>query len=268
MATIRDIPHTLLGDRRPGDDDWHATLDTGGCAFLLDHQVAGRPVLPGAVHVEIGLAVNPAGGWLRDIRLRKLLPLNADPARQRELRVSVDGQRLTVSARRSGTDRWTVHADTVLKPERPGELPAPLSASEIQDRCPNWRHGARFYRDHERTGNSWRGAFRGIVGLWNGDGEALARLRPFDADGFRFHPAGLDACLQLATVVLPNGGSCGVVLASIDKVTLYRAEASGALWAHARRSSDGLRADITVFDAFGTAVAELNGVRAQPLTAS
>ncbi len=280
-----DLPepgtHPMLGagqgDRQGDREQWLGSLDPDTCAFLLDHRVRGRSVLPGAVHLELGLAVARRLGIdaeLLEVELRELLLLD-DSASSWDfaLRVSAEraasARRLTVASRRQGASQWTDHAGMLLAPRAREAAPGTESLEAVQDRCPDWLPGASFYRDYEWAGSSWQGAFRGIAELWRGDGEALARLRPIPAGGFSFHPAALDACLQAAVAVMTLEADRGFVLASIEAMRLYRASVSGPLWAHARArgglAADSLTADIRVLDAHGDVIAELHGVRASQL---
>jgi acyl transferase domain-containing protein/NADPH:quinone reductase-like Zn-dependent oxidoreductase len=259
--------HPLLGQWR--DDRWETVLAGEERTFLSGHRVGGRAVLAGAVQVEFGLALAAGfgSGAVREVDFSRLTEVEEDGT---ELRVCLLGGRVVVTAREGGAGEWAERANMLLddtEATNQTRAPAPLTLAQIRDRCPDWRPGERFYREHERTGNDWRGAFRGIAELWSGNGEALARLRTSPAaDGFRIPPAALDCCLQLTAVVLKPAGDRGFFLRGIDRVRLHRTPVPADLWAHAR-SEDGLSASVAVLTAGGELVAELTGVRTSGLSA-
>jgi natural product biosynthesis luciferase-like monooxygenase protein len=79
----------------------------------------------------------------------------------------------------------------------------------IRGRCPEELSGAEFYRGFNQLGGAALGErFQGIERVWRRDGEALAQVRLLDAlapeaADYSFHPAFLDACLQVFGLTLP-----------------------------------------------------------------
>ncbi|MGK5530462.1 beta-ketoacyl synthase N-terminal-like domain-containing protein [Streptomyces sp. URMC 129] len=269
----------------PGTHHWTVPLDPERHGFLLDHRVAGQPLVPGAAFLELALAT--AGRLLpgsaprvRGVVFREPMLLSDDGPWDQRLRVSAerDGTdwRLAVSGR-SGNGAWTVHAEAALSRRDDGGADDTETPEEIRRRCPRWQAGEAFYRAQAHGGNTWRGAFRSVAELHTGDGEALARIRPAPPGAFVLHPAALDACLQTAVAALPGGaaadaGSRGAVLTAVDRLQVVRPGATGPLWCHARHvpagSGDddtGVRVDLTVYDQAGALVARATGVRARRL---
>ncbi len=257
-------------------------LDRERDRFLLGHRVAGTPVMPGAGFLELALAaahrLTDGHGELREVAFHELLLLDAVEPWDVELRVTAQvdggGWRLEVACRAHTAEEWTCHATAWSGNGRADDAPSTEAVTAIQQRCPDWQAGERFYRDHARAGNTWDGAFRGIVELWRGEGETLARLRRTQGGDFRFHPATLDSCLQAVAAVLhdpEHAGGRGFVLTGVDRLRVHRAQPSATLWSRARlRSTDGETAtvDVTVLEDDGTVVAELTGVRGRRLTTS
>src|SRR5262249_36530727 len=128
--------HPMLGARQGDREQWRGPLDKDACAFLLDHRVRGRSVLPGAAHLELGLAVARRLGIdaeRHEVDPRELLLL-ADPASGAfELRVSAEhagaasARRLTVASRNQGTSQWTDHAGMLLAPRAHQGAPGAVS---------------------------------------------------------------------------------------------------------------------------------------------
>ncbi len=128
-------------------------------------------------------------------------------------------------------------------------------------------------------------AFQGIQHLWQGQGEALAEVRALQAseqagqgrpDGYHFHPAALDACIQVIFGALPAASEHfgspgrGVYLpVEIAEVRLYGAP-TARLWSHAQlveRTPQSITAHVRVFDEAGRLLWEARGLRCQAVGA-
>nr|WP_234391401.1 SDR family NAD(P)-dependent oxidoreductase [Nocardia suismassiliense] len=257
------------------------TLDHQRDRFLLDHRVAGRSVMPGAGFVDAALSAVAEVFPDRPITVERaefvdLLPLDAADLADIELTTSIDSTdrpiRLTVasalrSSARTVNMRATVRSDSI-------ETSTAIDAlAQARGRCTRWQAGEQFYREHARSGNEWAGAFRGITEMWRGSGEVVTSIRAAATEGYRFHPAALDACLQTAFAVMISATKAdgrGGVLVGVEEIQLLAPRIGGPLWCHARTATTNSepRADVTVFDASQTPVARLIGVRARLLSSS
>ncbi|MFD9476267.1 type I polyketide synthase [Streptomyces nojiriensis] len=271
--------HPLLGPEEPASGAgrrWRGPLDRDRHAFLLDHRVSGRPVVPAAAFLELALATAGQAGELRDVELRELLLLDDEEAWDLDLRVSVEGDggdapRMEVASRRGRSTHWTTHATMTLTDTLTGVAPTPVALDALRGRCPDWQAGERFYRDRALEGNDWRGAFRCMAEILRGDGESVVRLRSVPAAGYRIHPGLLDGYLQAALTTAETAGSSGrgFVLLGVGRLRVHRAPDGGELWVHARRrspaSANEVRVDLTVLDGEGSVIAEIDGVRGRSL---
>ena len=233
--------------------------------WLGDHRVHGRAVVPGAFQIAC-----LAGAWrsvmgagpCRIASLTFARPLLAleDGTTAVWTTLSPDGTARLLS--REG-DGWTPHADATLA--RAGDQPAALDLGALRQRC-----------IVEIAPDEWRGrlagigisigpAFVGIRRLWRGDGEALAEVRLPDglaAPAEGFHPALLDACLQVAGGTLPDDLAGEPLLPiGIDRIDLL-GPLAGTLWVHARSAGQGevISTDLTVAAAVGTPLVAIEGL--------
>ncbi|MFI1801860.1 beta-ketoacyl synthase N-terminal-like domain-containing protein [Streptomyces sp. NPDC020379] len=268
--------HPLLGTVGTLPEPWSGRLDGPGADFLVGHQLGDDTVMPGTGYLELMLA---AGQQLfpgrrpevRDAEFSEMLLLT-DDFTEIELQVTArkegDGRRVDVSARPGPDGAWTLHATALLADSaRAGRAPEDLEA--VRRRCAGRQDGEEFYRRHAAAGNRWEGAFRGIAHLWLGDGEALARVRaaPDADDGFCFHPAALDACVQVLAAMADQEGQ-RLVLRGVDRLTVRTPAVPARLWSHVRivsREAEELCADVMVLDNAGSVVAEFTGVRGRIL---
>ncbi|HZE40097.1 MAG TPA: SDR family NAD(P)-dependent oxidoreductase, partial [Stackebrandtia sp.] len=186
----------------------HASLSRRDDAWLGDHVVNGRAVVPGTAFVELAIRAGDAlgCGHLVELNFAEPLVLGPDDRSQIQVRVDepdADGHRpVTVySMAEAAEQTWIRHAA--------GALAASRAASARPDPAVVvWPpHGARpidadeLYAGTARLGYDYGPCFRGITRAWRGDDEIYAEVTlPDDqragAAGFGMHPALLDAALH------------------------------------------------------------------------
>ena len=89
------------------------------------------------------------------------------------------------------------------------------------------------YKEYERVGILYGESHKGILGLYKGNGKALAELQLADQDeGYCLHPGMLDSAIQSAIGVLNDGsGTCELMLPyGIGQCTIYQGT-SKHMWA-------------------------------------
>ena len=198
--------------------------------------------MPAAAYIEMGLATIPASSdvAVTDLAFQSPLVLSNEQEFDRVLQVSVassagGGTAFRIHSRDTaidhGSSEWTLHASgTITRPAAGAALPLePLE--EIRARCPETVSGQEFYRALHEGGLEYGAAFQAIEQLWRVDGEALGQLRlPSDltpgAGVYRFHPALLDACLQVLAAATRLGADAAdrgrvFVPVSVDGVRLH-----------------------------------------------
>jgi acyl transferase domain-containing protein/acyl carrier protein len=269
-AGLETLGHPLLSavTALPGADGLLLTgrLSLRAQPWLADHAITGRPILPGAVFAEFALlalaTAEPTGGRVEELILHAPLVLPEDVGVQ--IRVRADEpdagrhRRFRMYSRPELTDGdWTLHADGTLAPvsgdeaELGGPWP-PLDAVE---------EPIELYPD---DGIAYGPAFRGLRRLWRRDGEVLAEVTlPGETalDGYRIHPALLDAALQPARfLVSGRGGDADDVRLPFawSDLTLHATGASTLRVRVAATGDDTVA--VTAADATGAPVVTLGGL--------
>ncbi|HEX9843644.1 MAG TPA: type I polyketide synthase, partial [bacterium] len=137
--------HPLLGRQQAlatetGKYFWTRTLSVASLPELVDHQVDGLVVLPGAAYLEMLLAAGAAcnaGQSLSGVAFSQALALPADGSLEVQTVLTQHGQGATVEvlSRAPGeAGPWTRHARGIVQVAE-GAPPAGLAVAELQARC-------------------------------------------------------------------------------------------------------------------------------------
>jgi phthiocerol/phenolphthiocerol synthesis type-I polyketide synthase D len=213
--------HPLLGTHVEIPDDvrhvWRADLGSAVLPWLSEHQLDGRPVLPGAAYVEMaGAAARTVFGVpaervaLRALTMHHPLVL-AEHTRVTTTLTPADRGRATISVHTKGTDGgWLLHATAEATVAEPAEVAAFLSEMDSSELAPV--PSAELYAQLRAIGLTYGPAFTGMsaarASTRAADGRlsAIARVAlPGEAGrdpSMRLHPALIDACLQVFAAAL------------------------------------------------------------------
>ena len=274
----RSRVHPLLGWRlgsseHNADFVWENTLDTTMQPWLLDHNVGGSIVFPGAGYVEMALAA--ARDWLGQERLALeeldiLTPLTFDEGHARQTRLSLnprDGSFDIRSRPRLSETDWSIHAVGRIV-EAGTKVPPAVLPEKLSQPAKNLS-GESHYALTDALGLIYGPGFRGIeqISISQNDihiqiGSQLAK----QADQYLLPPAVLDQCFQSLVdfyeANIQAGEGVAYLPVKVDKLSLF-AQApvrhmSGRLRKQSRRS---VLADFELFDAAGLLVAKATGCR-------
>ncbi|MBI1357397.1 MAG: SDR family NAD(P)-dependent oxidoreductase [Acidobacteria bacterium] len=206
-------------------------------ALLADHKVYGTVIAPAA-----GFAVQAlhaaGGGAIEELLLSEALVLPADEQRLVHVIASPCGDRTAIEIHSRGADAdadapWTLHARAFVG--EPAEAAEPIESPEAaRARCPVEVSGEALYARAAERRLQFGPSFRWIERLWQGEGEALARLAgPATADGGPVPPGLLDACFQLVAAASPAPDErLATIPVGVDRIQLF-GPPEGELWGHA-----------------------------------
>nr|UYH37510.1 polyketide synthase dehydratase domain-containing protein [Myxococcaceae bacterium MCy9487] len=201
---------------------FESTLSASAPAYLADHVVHDRVVLPGAAYLEMALAAGSAvfgteSFVLEDIVLQQALLLSSEePRTLQTVLVPEEGARVyafrisSIGPEDDDSEQtaWTLHVSGKL-------VASPLSseATGAESFTPHL-HGAQraddFYARMDARAIHYGPCFRAVEELWGREGEALGRIRlpesiASEAGGYRLHPVLLDAALQVTYGAISTG---------------------------------------------------------------
>lgn len=275
--------HPLLGQPVSGvHPTWEVELGTGLLPFLADHQVQGSVVVPGAVYVEMALAVAQqtygADLGVDHLVLHRALILDetCDPI----LRTTLDESTGTLefaafTATAGGELKWTITATAELNtrpkaPARQHRSPAAPDGAPIS--------GEDFYAITRAIGFDYGEVFRSITAVTAGEGwvsAALAVPAPVadDLDAYRFHPALVDGAFQTlfgAPILDRNADESPYLPTRIRHSAVYGAPEAD-MTVHLRvvsATAEEIESDITITDRHGKPLALFEGFTVRSLGAS
>ena len=275
--------HPLLGSRIPTPLHaglFHGSLRKGQHAFVDAHVVHDVTILPATAYLEMTVAAARACGVadpvIADATLVEALVLVDEEAR--DVQVAVDraeagefGVRIWSGAPEA---EWKLHFEAVVAPAGArDEMPGRVAAG------PGTLGAGEFYERLAGRGLAFGAALRGVRSLRMGEATAVGAVEcPDDVaserGAYSFHPALLDACLQVIAAAVPGFEASDdhalYMPFGIDRCVL---KPSGSLTfeSHVRVTEQGdasLTASVVVFDENGDTVASLEGLRLKRVAAS
>ena len=226
--------HPLLGVRHEsarGEITFETEVFPSDPAWLLDHRVFGRVVMPGAVYgtMAASAALAEAGGGavvVEDMQLHSALvfPEETDEGAGdgaedagRTMQVVLDaaeqGSSRRVQVFSKGTEEgWTLHVEGRVAPGAP--MPEAGGRADIEEMKARLAPAdpPEYYRAKAATGINLGPSFRTLARAWAGPGEALGEVALPESLGrndLALHPLVLDGCFQTVGVARNMTGAPG-----------------------------------------------------------
>jgi len=268
-----------LRSPRLTDAVFESSLTSTQPAYLNDHKVVHRVVLPASAYLEAAVAALAACGRplsLRDVRFTRPLILDDTQPHLLQTLVGADGTVEIVSGLPEHPE-WRSHFTA-----RAGEAVAIPADRILLERVAGWsiRTPDDLYAEMRRSGLEYGPSFQTIAQLsWRGN-EVVAGVRIADDDGalldrYLVHPAILDGCFQALAAIASSSGALAAettyLPASIERFDLRQAIRGPVLVDGLMRSiepgsADSLTTDLVVADADGSPIAIAEGfcLRAVP----
>jgi len=280
--------HPLLGAYLPLAADrrshlWQGQLSLSRLPYLADHRVGERVIFPAAGYLAmIMAAIDQRDGdkpyQLNNVRFVEAFPLPDDGSVMTQLILTMEPPHqaaFQIAARSEGqTNEWTRHVSGRITFDH-AATPTPDELTILRQRCSRETAATTFYADLAQRQLHYGPAFRRVTAVWQGSGEALARLEAPPPDKtYALHPALLDAALQTLVAaappeLLPPGQTFLPV--GIERFVGNGQPFQGdSCWSYARLSPSGgqaLRGDVFLLDQQGNLLAAALGLQARLLGA-
>lgn len=266
--------HPLLGRRlQTPQPSWESEMNLFYYKYLRDHRLQDVEVFPGAGYVEMGLACAQKiyGEYtvsLEEVNFTNALFLSQGSPKVRLVYNSREGNYTIFSKTQSSGNDWQSHATGRISRNCNGIQPQKINIDDVLGRCPTEYSQTECYQDFSNKGFQYGPHFQGVQKICVGPKEVLGRislswLKDLGETDYIFHPAILDACIQIMIMKIPPD----FLPVRIERFNVYRRPGS-TLWSYAfikEITDQKLYGDIKLLDDEGNVIAEMIGIHAQSL---
>lgn len=270
--------HLLAADE-PKAHHWSARIDLDELPYLRDHRVRGTAVLPAAAMLDAALVaarrvVGADTVQLHDVEFVRMATVAEHAAAETLQLVVTPEAGATGSFEVYGRDgdaadtTWTTLTRGTYG-AAPAEPPAEI-LDAARSRCTGMQDVAAHYDRLRAAGLEYDGAFRGIDALWQGPGEAVARLRAAAGhtvgdDVYAVHPAVLDSCLQVLAAAVGAQATDTYVPVAVGRCSLVTGRprlgwASASVTGTSTSPGDPLTGRVVLYDDTGAWAGEVDGL--------
>ncbi|MGQ4807006.1 hypothetical protein NKDENANG_00344 [Candidatus Entotheonellaceae bacterium PAL068K] len=279
--------HPLLGCRLRSalkDLVFESQVSPEAPSYLKHHRVFERVILPVTAYIEMALAAATAvlgthAVVLEELLLEQPLMLPDDGAKTLQVILTPVENRahtfqifsLTNDATEAAAADWMRLATGKVCPAAGQTEPQAVNLAALQAEYPVEIPVERHYQQLQQRGLDYGPGFQALSRLWQRDGNVFGHIElPEELAGtsanYRLHPVLLDACSQMLGAVRLDDAAADIYLpVKIERITVYQ-NVGDQLWSQAQlRPVDGEAcqtrvADLHLFDASGTVVAQVEGL--------
>ena len=281
-GALRPLAESLTQSPLVKEKILSVTLGTGTHPYLADHQVLGHVVAPGATYLALLATAAELLEW-PGCTLEKIFFLSPLVLPEREGRTvqavlspaEGDANQYNVELAVLSVEDQTVEAARLMSgriaPFDGPNLPS-ADIEKLRQRCREQVDTGRLYETIREAGIELKDSFRWIGEIWLGKGEALAKLQWPESvgtlDGYRLHPAMVDAGFQVAAAILDADRQSETLLPFSVATMRQKGSATGTTWwCHAVMTGHSTW-DIRYYDADGECLAEIEGFEMREASAS
>lgn len=220
---------------------WESRVSRTVIPFLSDHRVHGDTILPGTAYVELALAA--AAGQeapvLEDLQIHKAVFLSRESDGILQTRYDPDDCSFSVHSRAdTGGSTWQLNATGTVLPSQ-AATPEPVAIDALLGRFQGEGSIDGYYAELRDYGFEYGPAFQGVTRLFCAEGQCLGEivLPPAvlqELDRYRFHPAALDACLQVMGRAAPLTPGCTYLPVAFKRIRVF-GRPRQRMWSHVHR---------------------------------
>ena len=236
--------------------------------WLQDHVVNNKIVFPGTAYLEMAIA---SGIYyykterliIEDVAID--LPLYLE--KPETLQLILDPTTATWKIY-SLDNEWQLHCSgkvAVLEQNINA-----IALAEIKAELYHYElNTAEHYQQCQQRGVNYGKSFQGVKQLWVKDNCALGLIElpnSLDSDGYHFHPALLDSCLQILFATITQSDTTYIPV-GLDKLEIYSLTRD-RVWSYLKIRQDSIQnkiilADVWLYNADGKVIAKLAGLKSQ-----
>lgn len=278
--TSKDLIHPLLGKRLTlanSDTIYFQNKISQACpVYLKDHVVFDRPVLPATAYLEIAYAaghyLSQSAVNLEDLRIERPLIIDR-PQTIQVLLTAVDElnyrfEIFSLSEEENAKSSLLHASGKITIPKVTENGNTAIDLQELLSEFSTEIDRSHYYQQMSQQGLNYGSAFQGIQQLWVDRDRALGKIQlPESAieenENYFFHPALLDACLQVLGTTLTEGESQDTYLPiGVKRWQIFHPPAT-TIWTQIELknlSPNSKVADLEIYDDRGIRIAKLEGL--------
>jgi tyrocidine synthetase-3 len=229
------------------EEQKYQSIFIGDEAFLTEHRVKGKKLLPGVAYLELAreagaISLHRAITQFKDIIWLNPVEVNGQP---KQIQVSLFEENNLISyeiySQPEGQEE-IIHGQGILNTEQLTPPPA-QDVTSIQDRLKNKKEGSACYAIFKKLGLHYGSGFQGIDVLYYSETEALSRITLPKDESYVLQPGILDSALQTCLGLSLDKEVVALNLpVSVKTVTIY-GEVNQTSWCHVQRSKDSKTTD-------------------------
>ncbi len=268
--------HPLLGSRMNSSAAiWQKAMDLGEQSYLVDHQVEGEIVYPGAAYIETGLAVARLEGkseriTLENVEFKRAFFLDKEKAKLVETRLDESKGGFQVSAVDSRTGQWSLFSQGIISTVS-RHVPHPsVQLKQLIAKFSRKLEKAEFYRHCHKLGLNYQSAFQAVEAAWHSDTECLVEIRlpeslAATAGDYLLHPSIMDGAFQALFPTIESG----YLPVKIAELNYYRKpdEHCFSYYRNLYKDEYRIKGDLIIFDTEGQILVEVLGCELKSLQA-
>ncbi|MEO6829364.1 MAG: polyketide synthase dehydratase domain-containing protein, partial [Acidobacteriaceae bacterium] len=282
-STLAPQGHPLLGSPVSSplvEMQFQSRISPDHPAYLSDHVVAGRRVVPAAAYLEMALsATKGADGQTPTAKSVVLLrPCVFDEPKilQCVIENKQDGQTFAIYSRAEASaetceePEWVLHATGEIIANSHDAVP-PANLDQIRQRCTEQSDASEFYRSFEQNNVYFGPSFRPVTQVFRAPDQALVELEfaahiGTEAAQYQIHPAALDGCFQAVVALLSDRGAVYLPAAFESLSIPGDPRKLATAYARIRDKSQGesMTADMWGFDVAGNVLVYGSGMVMRP----
>ncbi|PSB08743.1 polyketide synthase [Pleurocapsa sp. CCALA 161] len=282
FKSITKQVHPLLGtliDSPVKQTLFQAYLQTDKISWLQDHCLENKIIFPGTAYLEIAIALGlfhdqSSQLVIKDINLNFPLYFENNLKFEREIQ--------TISSRQQESWDWEIHSandgewqlhcsgtvsclNMAIAGKSLSEIKSSLKDSELDVQ--------QHYLACEQNRINYGKSFQGIKQLWAKENQALGLIElpnHLNSEAYHFHPALLDACLQILFVALPRELQRITYLPiGLEKLTIQSFPGT-KVWSYLELGQDHnqqqiLIADVWLYNDSGELIAKIESLKSQAI---
>ena len=253
---------------------FQAYLKLNNYGWLLDHCLENEIIFPGTGYLEMAVALGlfhfqNSQLLIENIELTSPLYLNSD--REIQLITSPQQNAYSWEVHSSKNREWQLHASGQVSALK--TLINDDSLSQIKNRFTEAELNVQqHYLDCQQKGINYGKSFQGIKQLWAKGDRAFGLIElpsHLDSQAYHFHPALLDACLQILFAALPKELQTNTYLpVGVEKLSI-KSFPGDRVWSYLKLKSVSndkiLTADVWLYSDAGELIAQLEGLKSQAI---